>query len=449
MRGFVALTCIKITKWLSSQIQEFPNLWKFCVKISGPRRFDPIKVTIKRTMPSEVTGTPIKNKYFVVFDAQCLQSPTIHRGIGRYSLNLIEAVCQARPQERFAAILTTTCSYSEFRDAELCLRSLNSPNLDILVFDPFSSRKKTSLKEAQEVFSQYVQATNCQAYISLSSFEKQHRVIPLSRRINGKRIAILYDLLRLEFQNDLLISKYQKTSFASSLSNLKEFDLLLSISKTTQLSWNKHVESQVPVKVIYGAGCTASQDATRSLRDRVGILCVGAEQPHKNLERLILAYGRLPTEVQSKHKLSIVGIRSVGVRRRLTKFSERKRIKVEILGHVNEKVLLDLYGTSRLLVVPSLAEGLSLPILEAWSQGLVAIGGRNTVAEELMRNEELLFDPYDTDSLSKCIENLLTSDLIWQKALNDALFQSCNFTWKRVAVRTLNSIQEVLNVKTE
>ena len=50
----------------------------------------------------------LRNKeYWLIFDAQCLQTQTIQRGIGRYTLEFIEAICLEMQTKNFAAILTT------------------------------------------------------------------------------------------------------------------------------------------------------------------------------------------------------------------------------------------------------------------------------------------------------------------------------------------------------
>ena len=53
---------------------------------------------------------PAPSKFEVIFDAQCLQTFTRQRGIGKYSLSLIEAICKVEPEKKFAAFLTNITS---------------------------------------------------------------------------------------------------------------------------------------------------------------------------------------------------------------------------------------------------------------------------------------------------------------------------------------------------
>jgi glycosyltransferase involved in cell wall biosynthesis len=91
---------------------------------------------------------------------------------------------------------------------------------------------------------------------------------------------------------------------------------------------------------------------------------------------------------------------------------------------------------------------LSLPILEAWSHGLVTIGSSNTVARELISSEFLLFDPFDPSSIAQKIIELLASEEEWKKALKVSISQSRIFTWDSTASLALLAIEKSHNGQT-
>jgi glycosyltransferase involved in cell wall biosynthesis len=95
--------------------------------------------------------------------------------------------------------------------------------------------------------------------------------------------------------------------------------------------------------------------------------------------------------------------------------------------------------------MPSLVEGLSLPILEAWSHGLPAIGGSNTVAEELIANDLLLFDPRNSLSMRDCMAKFLESEENWSRGLESSLSRASIFTWSQTANTTLEAIRSLNN----
>ena len=98
--------------------------------------------------------------------------------------------------------------------------------------------------------------------------------------------------------------------------------------------------------------------------------------------------------------------------------------------------------------MPSLAEGLSLPILEAWSQGLVVIGSSGTVGEEVISNNSQLFDPFNVSQMGDLISKFLTSKVDWEKAFEELLIRQSFFSWKKTATTAILAIEKGFNDKT-
>jgi glycosyltransferase involved in cell wall biosynthesis len=402
---------------------------------------------VYRRISTAKSKTGHLGSYDIVFDAQCLQCTTRERGIGAYSLNFISSLCRLNPDYSFAAILTTVASDSDIKKATDLLKGLGCDNLDILLLDPFLGSSKISFIKAMENLGKQLERLECRAIIVLSPFEKHKSVVNFPFSFKYKHIGILYDLIPLTHSRDLLISRNQKTSFMWSLQNLSKYDLLLPISKETAKTWNRETASKSKLKVIYGGGYVEPQEISKSFNNRFGILCVSAELPHKNLSRLIESYCLLPANVQLEHALTITGIRSSGARKKFAKLGKRAFGKIVFTDYLDLVEIKEKYRESRLLVMPSLIEGLSLPILEAWSNGLVAVGSKGTVAEELFRNNALLFDPFDTVAISNCIERFLTSEKHWNKALDVSMSSAEYFTWEATATLALNEIERLFNDK--
>lgn len=414
--------------------------------VHGVRDFTPSNHVYRKITTSK-TKTIALERYDIAFDAQCLQNATRERGIGVYSLNFISSLCRLNPNYSFAAILTTVASDLDIKKATDLLKGLGCDNLEILLLDPFLGSSKISFHKAMENLGKQLERLECRAIIVLSPFEKHRSVVNFPFSFKYKHIGILYDLIRLIHSRDLLISRYQKTSFIWSLKNLSEYDLLFPISKETEKIWNRETDSKSHLKVIYGGGYEEPQKISKGFNNRFGILCVSAEQPHKNLSRLIESYCLLPANVQLEHTLTIVGIRSSGARKKFAKLGEGAFGKIVFTDYLDLVEIKEKYRESRLLVMPSLIEGLSLPILEAWNNGLVAVGSEGTVAEELFRNNALLFDPFDTVAISNCIERFLTSEEHWNKAFDVSMLSAKRFTWEATATLALNEIERLFNDK--
>lgn len=430
--------------WLSSRLQRFPAIWKFAVRTYEFSQFKPHKQIYVRRF-SSFSQDPERLKYAIVFDAQCLQTRTRDRGIGSYSQNFILSICKKRPEQLFAAILTTLATDADLEKAVDLLEGLDCPNLHILILDPFLEDSKITFIQAGKNIRSYLEKMGCRAVVSLSLFEKHDSVVSFPSSTTYKQIGILYDLIPLVYPGDFLFSRYRKSSYLWSLSNLTTYKLLLAISMETKKHWDRVRFPRTNTEVIHGGGYIGQLQYGNSFHGRIGILCVSAEQPHKNLARLIKSYSLLPKYIQLEHPLIIVGIRSVGAKRKFMKLSKKAFGKVIFTEYIDKDEMLKKYRSARLLVMPSIIEGLSLPILEAWSNGLVAIGSKGTVAEELIKNDFLLFDPFDSTEILNCMSLLLTSETHWNEALKVSMQSAANLNWDATAILALNAIENLLD----
>jgi glycosyltransferase involved in cell wall biosynthesis len=428
---------------VSNLLKRFPALWRIMIRIYGVKSFNPSRAKYRKKFVSEIHENNKEQDLSIVFDAQCLQTPTRKRGIGRYSISLIAAMCAEQPERKFGVLLTTLTNRNDFNNAVSELQLLNCPNLELLVYDPFKSNKSVSFNQAQKALEAFLLSFNPVAIVSLSSFEKLNSIIPISKSSSFRRLVILYDLIPLQSNRELLVSNFQKTSYHWALTNLSTSDCLLSISRESEAAWRRLVSRDSKIRVVHGAGYGPRRPNYSQINAiRSGILCIGAEQRHKNIANLIKAYSLLDPSVRELHKLTIVGIHSRGARTKLVKFSKSLNVSINFPSYLTNLELEDLYLGNKLLVMPSLVEGLSMPILEAWELGLPAVGSAGTVAEELIVDLELLFDPVDATSIAATIQNLLTNETVWQRAAKSASNKANQYSWQNTAKLVSEAISE-------
>ena len=428
---------------VSKSLERFPKIWKITIALYEISNFTPRRAFYKKRSSWDLK-TSSDSSYFLIFDVQCLQTLTRQRGIGIYTLNFVSAICKKRPQQNFAAVLTTIALRADLELAVNTLEGLNCQNLDIFVLDPFLGRTKVSFIQAKETLKSQLEDLGGQGLIVLSPFEKLNAAIPFPSSPKYKRIGILYDLIPLHNPSEFLFSRKRRTSYQWSLENVSYFDLLLPISTETKNRWRSKFSSNSIQGVIYGGGFIGHFQAQKKFDDRFGVLCISAEQSHKNLVRLIQAYCMLPEDVQIANSLTVVGIRSNGARKRFARAGRHSKGEIVFTKYLNRTQLLEAYQGSRLLVMPSLTEGLSLPILEACSNGLVAIGSMGTVAEELLPDGSLLFDPLSIHSISTTMFKFLTSESEWAKALTHIESSAERFTWDETAKIALQAIERTI-----
>ena len=171
------------------------------------------------------------------------------------------------------------------------------------------------------------------------------------------------------------------------------------------------------------------------------VLAVGTLEPRKNLPRLVAAYSRLDAAVQARHPLVVVGpvgweagetldaLRSLGDR-------------AQILGHVSDAAIAELYRRCALFCYPSLAEGFGLPVLEAMSAGAAVLTSNVSSMPEVGGDAVEYIDPTDVDGLAAGLARLLSSPELRAELGAKALRRAGEFTWERFAESTLAVLEQ-------
>ena len=93
------------------------------------------------------------------------------------------------------------------------------------------------------------------------------------------------------------------------------------------------------------------------------ILFAGSIEPRKNLATLIKAYNLLPSDLQAKFDLVIVGAKGWENSQIHELINQNKNIK--FAGFVADEELAALYSSASVFVYPSVYEGFGIPPLEA------------------------------------------------------------------------------------
>jgi glycosyltransferase involved in cell wall biosynthesis len=185
----------------------------------------------------------------------------------------------------------------------------------------------------------------------------------------------------------------------------------------------------------------ANRDAT-VLRDR--LLYVGTDRPHKNLLRVIDAYGLARRQAADLPRLEIVG----GMR---TPASLRQRIReagledhVLLRGHVTDAELEESYAHAIGLVFPSIAEGFGLPILEAMARGVPVITSNITGCAEVAGDGALTVNPLEAREIAAAMVRLFKEPELRAELVRKGHERTAVYTWKRTADGTLDVLEKCM-----
>jgi glycosyltransferase involved in cell wall biosynthesis len=166
------------------------------------------------------------------------------------------------------------------------------------------------------------------------------------------------------------------------------------------------------------------------------LLFVGNLKPHKNVAGLLKAFAVLRQRGRVDHKLLIIGDdrqwRPILMRR-----AADLRIDdvVVFAGRVTDDQVRFAYSGADLTVVPSLEEGLGLPVLESMACGTPVACSNAASLPEVAGDVAEYFSSSDTDSIAASCENLLLGRERWLRLQEAGYAQAARFHWRECAAR--------------
>jgi glycosyltransferase involved in cell wall biosynthesis len=172
------------------------------------------------------------------------------------------------------------------------------------------------------------------------------------------------------------------------------------------------------------------------LGDAPIVLTVAARRPHKNLDRLLDAVGRLNTDPV----LVIPGFKTPFEAELKQRASER----IRFLGWVDDATLDGLYRVATCFVLPSLVEGFGLPVLEAMLRGTPVACSRTSALPEVGGAAALYFDPEDTNEIAAALEVLLDDEHMRARLREAGLERARRFSWEATAEGTIATYERML-----
>lgn len=170
------------------------------------------------------------------------------------------------------------------------------------------------------------------------------------------------------------------------------------------------------------------------------VLSVGTLEPRKNLRRLVAAFTKAaPADVT----LAIVGPSGwqEDIESAITPLGDRAKR----LGFVSRSDLVALYSGASVFAYPSLFEGFGLPVLEAMAQGAPVLTSKGTATEELVGDCGVLVDPFDVESMSNALGDLLVGSTSVDRLGQLGRERAAAYTWVRTADETVAAYQQAMS----
>ncbi len=181
------------------------------------------------------------------------------------------------------------------------------------------------------------------------------------------------------------------------------------------------------------------------LEDSTFIMYVGRPTPHKNLGRLMEAYGELK-KTHPDLKLVLAGKKDVLYAAHEQRAAELGLQDVIFTGFVSEGQLRWLYEHTAAYVFPSLSEGFGLPGLEAMLHGAPVVSSNATCLPEVYGDAAHYFDPLDVSDMAAKICEVADTPALARDLAAKGHVRVKQFSWTRMAQQTLAVYEKSLGL---
>jgi glycosyltransferase involved in cell wall biosynthesis len=176
------------------------------------------------------------------------------------------------------------------------------------------------------------------------------------------------------------------------------------------------------------------------------IMYIGRPQPHKNLGRLIKAFGAL----KKKHpnlKLVLVGKKDPVHDMHLETAKQLGVAKdVIFTGFVSDGELRWMFQQCQAYIFPSLSEGFGLPALEAMVHGAPVVSSNATCLPEVYGDAAAYFDPKSLLDMTKKIDEVISNTELRSKLVAKGYRQAKKYSWKKMTDETIEVYEESLGM---
>lgn len=283
-------------------------------------------------------------------------------------------------------------------------------------------------------------------------FHSPHYVLPL--RTPARVVVTIHDLIHLLFPGFLphpLALPYARHLLRRAV---RRADRILTVSAATAADLEQHLGvARRRIDVIWNGVDDAFRrriEAPELARELAAVglspgyfLFLGNPKPHKNLERVVRAFARLPHDGR---RLVIAGASAAVDSERLRQWARELALgeRVVVLGHLAPGNLPALLQGALALIFPSLYEGFGLPLAEAMAAGTPVVASTTPALVEIAGGAAELVDPLDVGAIAGGMARLAADPQRRRELAQAGRTRAEAFRWETAAARTLAVYRRVI-----
>lgn len=381
----------------------------------------------------------------LIIDGQVFQTPAWHRGMGKYSFNLLDALFKSKQRKNYSKIIILLNENLSLEDdCEKKLKKI-ATNVEFTYVNLEVSKNK-KIVEVQpvnkKILQNYIDANFKDVtidFLVLCLFLGETTCIVFPD--NVRKLLLFYDLIPFLY-SERYINRIPYDDYLANFKAIFEADMLFSISQTVADDLAIYLGvSHKKITNINGAAIDRSQIPSSKLSidiDKPYILMPSGDELRKNNTRAVKGFEQFNQAHGNKYKLVLTSFFGEQTVKDLHDISEN----IIFTGNIAEAELQWLYENAELVLFASEYEGLGLPVLEAMTVGKKIACSDIPVFKEISKDAFYYFDQLRPSAIALGIA----------KALNDSKFEQkqskygsllASYTWENSASHFYEGIQKL------
>lgn len=254
--------------------------------------------------------------------------------------------------------------------------------------------------------------------------------IPTVLTVHGTSIGTNLNNSILQFLEKIILTKIR---YSAEISVSRDFEKFPNVNKKIF-----YVPNAVKIESFDKFSTTKGTSPT--------LLFVGRLHRQKNILTLIRALKQVKKDMVGVQLLIVgAGQQEATIINEIKNAHLEKNVK--LLGEVFGRNLIKIYKSSELFVLPSLYEGQSLAILEAWAAKIPVVTTKTGDSNYLIENNKngyFLNNPQDDHELAEIITKALKNKNLKGMGVNGYNLVKKNFSWEKSATLTLEVFEKLI-----
>lgn len=393
----------------------------------------------------------------LIIDMQGAQTASRFRGIGRYTLSLVQEMARQRGEHEI--LLALNAAYAD------TIEPIRAAFADLLPADAIKVYEVPSptgghdaandarRKVAERMVDAFFASLKPDVIFIPSLFEEYGgEAVTSVHALHGEipTAVTLHDLIPLIHHDVYLQESSMFRWYYRKIDHLRRADLLLAVSDASGREGVQYLNMPESGVVTVPNACDVhfhpiSLSETQHAHlisnfgiDRPFIMNTGGTDFRKNIDGLFRAFASLPSNLRSTYALALVGREVFDQKDHFLALAKQAGLQENDLiftGYVSDADLALLYNACTLLVFPSWHEGFGLPVLEAMACGTAVIAANSSSLPEVVGRQDALFAPRNDADMAAKIAEVLQNPVFRQELERHGLEQAKKFSWAMSASR--------------